>query len=49
LLLQAFDRIQEDVPAVFLWRIDALYGISNKVKFKPHSDERIFGTDIAVQ
>ncbi len=49
LLLQAFDRIQEDVPAVFLWRIDALYGISNKVKFQPHSDERIFGTDIAVQ
>ena len=49
LLLQVFDRIQEDVPAVFLWRIDALYGISNKVKFKPHSDERIFGTDIAAQ
>ncbi len=49
LLLQAFDRIQEDVPAVFLWRIDALYGISNKVKFKPHSDERMFGADMAVQ
>jgi peptide/nickel transport system substrate-binding protein len=49
LLLQAFDRVQDDVPAVFLWRIDALYGISNKVKFKPHSDERIFGTDILVK
>jgi peptide/nickel transport system substrate-binding protein len=49
LLLQAFDRIQEDAPAVFLWRIDALYGVSDKVKFKPHSDERIFGTDIAMK
>jgi peptide/nickel transport system substrate-binding protein len=49
LLLQAFDRIQEEVPAVFLWRIDALYGVSDKVKFKPHSDERIFGTDIEVK
>jgi peptide/nickel transport system substrate-binding protein len=49
LLLQAFDRVQDDVPAVFLWRIDALYGISNKVRFKPHSDERIFGTDILVK
>ena len=48
LLLQAFDRIQEEVPVVFLWRIDALYGVSDKIKFKPHSDERIFGTDITV-
>jgi peptide/nickel transport system substrate-binding protein len=49
LLLQAFDLIQEEVPALFLWRIDALYGISDKVEFKPHSDERIFGTDITVK
>ena len=49
LLLQAFDRIQEEVPAVFLWRIDALYGVSDKVKFEPHSDERMFGTDIAAK
>jgi peptide/nickel transport system substrate-binding protein len=49
LLLQAFDRIQEEVPAVFLWRIDAVYGVSDKIKFKPLSDERIFGTDIAVK
>ena len=49
LLLQAFDRIQEDLPAVFLWRIDALYGVSDKIKFEPLADERIFGTDIAVK
>lgn len=48
LLLQAFDRIQEEVPVVFLWRIDALYGVSNKIKFKPRPNERIFGTDITV-
>jgi peptide/nickel transport system substrate-binding protein len=49
LLLQAFDLLQQEVPAFFLWRIDALYGISDKVAFKPHSDERIFGTDIVVK
>ena len=49
LLLQAFDLIQEEVPAVFLWRIDAIYGVSDKVVFKPHSDERIYGTDITVK
>jgi peptide/nickel transport system substrate-binding protein len=49
LLLQAFDLIQQEVPTVFLWRIDSLYGVSDKVGFKPHSDERIFGTDITVK
>jgi peptide/nickel transport system substrate-binding protein len=49
LLLRAFDTIQDEVPAFFLWRIDALYGISNKITFKPHSDERIFGTDIVAK
>lgn len=49
LLLQAYDLIQQEVPAFFLWRIDALYGVPDKVGFKPHSDERIFGTDIAVK
>jgi peptide/nickel transport system substrate-binding protein len=49
LLLQAFDLIQDEVPAIFLWRIDALYGISDKVIFKPHSDERVYGTDMTVK
>jgi peptide/nickel transport system substrate-binding protein len=49
LLLQAFDLIQDEVPAIFLWRIDALYGISDKVVFKPHSDERVYGTDVTVK
>ncbi len=49
LLLQAFDLIQEEVPAAFLWRIGAIYGVSDKVVFMPHSDERIYGTDITVK
>jgi peptide/nickel transport system substrate-binding protein len=49
LLLQAFNILQEQIPAFFLWRINALYGISEKIVFKPHSDERIFGTDIVVK
>ncbi|HZR60521.1 MAG TPA: ABC transporter substrate-binding protein [Xanthobacteraceae bacterium] len=49
LLLQVFNLIQQEVPAVFLWRINSLYGVSDKVGFKPHSDERIFGTDITVK
>jgi peptide/nickel transport system substrate-binding protein len=49
MLLQAFNIIQEEVPAFFLWRIDVIYGISNKVTFQPHSDGRIFGTDILVK
>lgn len=49
LLLQAADIIQQDVPAFFLWRIDQIYGISDKIAFKPYSDERIYGTDITVK
>jgi peptide/nickel transport system substrate-binding protein len=49
LLRQAFDIIQQELPAFFLWRINALYGISDRIAFKPHSDERIFGTDIVVK
>ena len=49
LLLKAFDIIQEDVPAFFLWRIKQHYGISNKIDFTPMSTDRVFGTDIIVK
>ena len=49
LLLEAYDMIQEEVPAFFLWRINSIYGISDKVAFIPHSDERVWGTDMAVK
>ena len=48
-LLQAFDLIQQETPAVFLWRIDSLYGVSDKIAFTPHPDDRLFGTDITVK
>jgi hypothetical protein len=49
LLLQAFDMIEEHLPAFFLWHINSLYGISDKIAFKPQSDEQIFGTDVVVK
>jgi peptide/nickel transport system substrate-binding protein len=48
-LLQAFDLIQQEAPAVFLWRINSLYGVSDKIAFTPHPDDRLFGTDITVK
>jgi peptide/nickel transport system substrate-binding protein len=49
LLLQASDIIQDEVPAFFMWRINSIYGISDKVTFAPHSDERVWGVDITVK
>ena len=49
LLLKLFDHIQEEVPSFFLWRIDMLYGISNKLAFQPRSNDRVYGTDITVK
>lgn len=49
LLRKAFNIVQEDLPAFFLWRIQQHYGISNKVGFTPTSTDRIFGFDIVVK
>jgi len=49
LLLQAFDIIQDEVPAFFLWRVNMNYGIADNVEFQPRSDERVFGADIVVK
>ena len=49
LLLKAFNIIQRDVPAFFLWRIRQYYGISKKVDFTPTSTDRIFGVDITMK
>ncbi|MPY70108.1 MAG: hypothetical protein GEU92_08475 [Alphaproteobacteria bacterium] len=49
LLLEAFNLIQEDAPALFLWRVDMVYGMSEKIGFEPRSDERVFGVDIVVK
>jgi peptide/nickel transport system substrate-binding protein len=49
LLLKAFNIIQDEVPAFFLWRINQFYGISNKIDFTPTSTDRMFGYDITVK
>jgi peptide/nickel transport system substrate-binding protein len=49
LLLKAFNIIQEDLPAFFLWRIHNYVGMSKTVAFEPMSTERIFGFDIVVK
>lgn len=49
LLLKAFNIVQEDVPALYMWRINQYYGISNKVDFTPTSTDRIYGTDITMK
>jgi len=48
-LLRAFNIIQEDLPAFFLWRIQQHYGISDRIEFTPMSTDRIYGTDIVVK
>jgi len=46
LLQKAFGIILEDVPAHFLWRINTLYGLSNKVDYVPTPHNRIYGHQI---
>ncbi|NQV83426.1 MAG: hypothetical protein HQ494_06350 [Rhodospirillales bacterium] len=49
LLAKAFNILQEDVPALFLWRINQYYGVSKKIDFTPSSTDRIFGHDITMK
>jgi peptide/nickel transport system substrate-binding protein len=49
LLAKAFNIVQEDAPAFFLWRIQQHYGISNRIEFNPMSTDRVYGVDIQVR
>lgn len=49
LLQKAYSILQEDVPAFFLWRINVVYGVSNKVDYTPRPNHRIYGTDMTVK
>jgi peptide/nickel transport system substrate-binding protein len=49
LLAKAFNIVQEDAPAFFLWRIQQHYGISNRIEFNPMSTDRVYGVDIQVK
>ena len=49
LLLKAFNHLQENVPAVFLWRSRMNYGVSKKLDFTPIPTEAVYGTEILVK
>ena len=48
-LSQAMSIITEDAPACFMWRHKLLWGLNNRVDYKPLPDARIFGIDMKVQ
>lgn len=48
-LSQAMSLITEEAPACFMWRHKLLWGISEKVEYKPLPDTRIFGLHMKVR
>ncbi len=48
-LSQAMSILTEEAPACFLWRHKLLWGLSNKVDYKPLPDGRIYGVDITMR
>ncbi|MEA2658218.1 MAG: peptide/nickel transport system substrate-binding protein [Candidatus Binatota bacterium] len=48
-LSQAMSILTEDAPACFMWRHKLLWGLSNKVEYKPLPDARIYAIDMAVK
>ncbi len=50
LLRKALAILEEDVPGVWLWKANNIYGIdSNKVQFTPTPHNRVSGTSITVK
>ena len=41
--------VQEDVPALFLWRIKLIYGIANNIDYVPSASTGIIGNEIRVK
>jgi peptide/nickel transport system substrate-binding protein len=48
-LSQAMSIITEEAPACFMWRHKLLWGMSNRVEYKPLPDARIYAIDMAVK
>jgi peptide/nickel transport system substrate-binding protein len=48
-LSQAMSILTEDAPACFMWRHKLLWGINNRVDYKPLPDARIYAVDMAVK
>jgi peptide/nickel transport system substrate-binding protein len=47
-LTEAMSLITEEAPACFMWRHKLLWGMNNRIDYKPLPDARIFGVDIKV-
>ena len=47
-LSEAMSLITEEAPACFMWRHKLLWGMNNRIDYKPLPDARIFGLDIKV-
>jgi peptide/nickel transport system substrate-binding protein len=46
-LQKAFAVLQDDVPALFMWRLNIIYGVDEgKVAYRPLPHNRVFGTDM---
>jgi peptide/nickel transport system substrate-binding protein len=48
-LSQAMSLLTEEAPACFMWRHKLLWGLNNRIDYKPLPDGRIFATDITVK
>jgi peptide/nickel transport system substrate-binding protein len=48
-LSQAMSIITEEAPACFTWRHKLLWGLNNKVDYKPLPDARVYAIEIAVK
>jgi len=48
-LSQAMSILTDDAPACFMWRHKLLWGLSNRVEYKPLPDARIYAIEMAVR
>ncbi len=46
---QAMSILTDDAPACFMWRHKLIWGLSNRVEYKPLPDARIYAIDMAVK
>lgn len=48
-LSQAMSIITEEAPACFLWRHKLLWGLNNRVDYKPLPDSGVYAIDMAAK
>jgi peptide/nickel transport system substrate-binding protein len=48
-LSQAMSILTEEAPACFMWRHKLLWGLSNRIEYKPLPDARIYAIDMQVR